>query len=138
MIDKFKSIIQHIIRSNPDDKPLSGINISDQFHPEKPDNIDIEENLNASFLILLAGESHPSYDSAARYFNKMELMPEWKETVVFYRKGLERIDSEISSTHNSDTSFSRSMDDLFTWINDPTNIANQHESVEKDLGGFLF
>ena len=131
MIDTFESIISHVIGFNPDDTPLSGINISDQFHAEKPDNTDIEENLNAAFLILLAGKSHQSYDSAARYFNKMELMPEWKESVVFYRKGIKRIASEISSTYTSDPYFSSSMDALFTWINDPANKANKQESVEK-------
>jgi hypothetical protein len=131
MINKFKTVIKHVIGSDACDNPLSGINIPDQFHPEKPDNINVEENLNASFLILLAGESHSLYENAARYFTKMESMPEWKETVVFYRKGLERIASEISSTYNSDTYFKSSIDDLYTWIDDRANKANQHESVKK-------
>lgn len=131
MIDKFKAIIKHIIGSDPGDTPLSGINISYQFHPEKPDSIDVTENLNSAFLILLSGESHSLYNSASRYFTKMESMPEWKETVSFYRKGLEIVASEISSRCADNKSFNSTLDDLFSWFNDQVNRANRHESIEK-------
>jgi len=130
MIDKFETVIKHIIGSDAADNPLSGINIPDQFHPGKPDNIDVEENLNAAFLILLAGEPHSSHESAARYFTQMEAFPEWKETVDFYRKGLEIVAYEISSGCDN-KSINSKLDDLFSWINDPANIDNRRESIEK-------
>ena len=131
MIDTFQVIIKHIIGSDLQDNPLSGINIPDQFHPDKRGGIDVEENLNAAFLILLAGESHTLHDSAARYFTKMESIPEWKDTINFYRNGLEMVISEISAVCDGDKSFKRSMEDLITWINDPAHAANRNESIEK-------
>ncbi len=137
MVDKFQVIIKHIIGSYTGDTPLSGINIPDQFHPEKPVGIDIEENLNAVFLILLAGESHTFYNSASRYFTKMESVPAWKEIVGFYRKGLEIVADEMSSIYNRDTNFSSSINDLFAWLDEPANKASHHESMEKIMQVFF-
>jgi hypothetical protein len=137
MIDKFQVIIKHIIGSYTGDNLLLGINIPDQFHPERPVSSNIEENLNAAFLILLAGDSHTLYNSASRYFTKMESVPAWKETVGFYRKGLEIVVDEISSIYNSDTNFSSSINDLCVWIDEQANKASHRESIEKIMQVFF-
>ena len=137
MIDKFQVIIRHIIGSYPGDNPLSGINIPDQFHPDKPVRIDVEENLNAAFLILLSGESHPAFNDADSYINTMGSLTEWKTAVDFYKNGLEIIKSEIASIYTSDTNFSSSINDLIVWIDEPAKRANHHESMEKIMQVFF-
>ncbi len=130
MFNTFSLVIKYIIGSQTGENPLCSINIPDQFHPEKPDNIDVEENLNAAFLILLSGESHPLYKDATEYFKKMETRPEWKDIISFYFQGLENITSEISSICGNDTSFYDSMTDLHAWIVHPSHADNHHESAE--------
>ncbi len=112
MIDTFRLVIKYMIGDETVEDPVSGIHISDQFHPEDLHNNNIEESINAAFLILSAGESHSLYDGAARFFTQMESMPEWKETVGFYRKGLELIASEVSGHIEKDSSFYSNMNDL--------------------------
>jgi hypothetical protein len=130
MIDKFSLVIKYIIGNETGVNPLCGINISDQFHPEKPDGIDVEENLNAAFLILLAGKSHPLHLEATGYFRKMETLLEWKDIVGFYLQGLDDITFEISSICNNDKPFCDSLTELYAWINSPVNAAKRNESAE--------
>ncbi|UCH81999.1 MAG: hypothetical protein JSW20_05070 [Nitrospiraceae bacterium] len=137
MLAEFEKIITYIIGTELFDNSLCGVNIPDQFHPENPDGVGVEENLNAAFLIILAGETHPLYREAAEYIRKIEMLPEWKDKAGFYVKGRENIISEISSACDNDPSFAEHLIDLSTWIQDPANAANRQISSEM-IRNFFF
>ena len=75
MKQKFENIVKHIICAEENEGPLSGINAFLQFSPEAKDDPSIARNLNAAFLILLSGESHPLHKQVSVYFNNLRNSP---------------------------------------------------------------
>ena len=63
--------------------------------PEDQDNNVVARNLNAAFLILLAGEHHPNFLSAQDCLDKLTSSSEWKDWEAFYRNGLQLVAAEI-------------------------------------------
>ncbi len=137
MEQKFENIIKHIIGAEENDESLSGINAFLQFSPEEKDDPSIARNLNAAFLILLSGKSHPLHKQVSVYFNDLRNSPSWERTVQFYKEGLELIRQEIADRCNTDGKFKSDLTHLYTWIINPESRKNINATVEKIFSVFF-
>lgn len=62
----------------------------------------VYRNLNAAFLISLAGEGHAQFTKARAYLNKLGTSPEWEVPARFYLNGLELIAAELEQRCRQD------------------------------------
>lgn len=131
MKEKFWAIIGYITGIERGHKALSDINIPEQFQADERDGSAVGRNLNAAFLIALAGESHARYKEAVEYLNHFEAHPSWGEVASFYKSGLSLIHSEIADRYDEDEEFKESFDHLYSWVTEPENLKRHKETVEK-------
>ena len=78
--EKGKEIYQDIIGlliGNDSKDGACGINIVDQFIPGSEDHFSVPRNINAAFLIVLAGENYPKYSAAKEYLEETDVDPVW-------------------------------------------------------------
>jgi hypothetical protein len=96
--EKVKEIFQDIISlliGDGSKEGACGISIVDQFIPVSEEHFSVPRNINAAFLIVLAGEKHPKFSDAKEYLEEMENDPLWSKLVCFYKGGLERMLNEF-------------------------------------------
>ena len=85
-------ILKFLIQSSgANATPVLPVAFSGSF--EDPDTC--LQNLNAAFLILLAGESHPDFSDAQAYLQKIAASPELGDWAKFYQQGVELITTEL-------------------------------------------
>ncbi len=131
MKEKLETIIKYIIGTEKGDKTLSKINIPEQFQPGAEDNNAAAKNLNAGFLIILSGKSHPLYNQALQYLDSLKAHPSWEKAVCFYQDGFELIRSEIADKCSVDDIFKKDLVSLHSWIVKPENRKNRKKTLEK-------
>ena len=98
---------------------------------DKSDRKDLVRSLNASFLILLGGKSHPLFERAVSFLSDFENSSEWGDVVRFYAHGIEHIHAEIESVANENAQFANSLDELQNWVSIPGNLKHRDETIEK-------
>ncbi|MEO1299460.1 MAG: hypothetical protein AAFW75_27530, partial [Cyanobacteria bacterium J06636_16] len=85
-------ILKFLTQSSTADAPILPVVLS-----ETGDEQDIcLQNLNAAFLISLAGESHPDFVAAQTYLDKMVASPDLGDWATFYQHGLTLIADELA------------------------------------------
>ena len=131
MIDKFEAIIQFLTGIDQTSTDLTGIDITKQFNPEINDSVSIARNMNAAFLMMLSGKTHPLYRTAMRYLDSFEDDPEWCNAALFYKQGHSLIDSEISQLCEKNKNLETNIINLSKWIKKPVSSKNQNDTVEK-------
>jgi hypothetical protein len=109
--DRFQTIITRLLGTENGD-PLCGINPAHQFRPGDDDEYSIARNLNAAFLIALAGPPSPDYAEAVSFLNSLRGHPAWGEVAAFYSEGSYHIEDEILNRCGHDRIFSEDLDDL--------------------------
>jgi hypothetical protein len=134
---EFGTIIRHLIGSDKNEKPLARINISGQFCPEDNSDEAIARNLNAAFLVALAGEPHPHYEKAKNYLMSFQSHSSWGTISRFLQTGLEVICSEITNACCADVKFEKRVGQLSAWLADASNLSNRMETLEKVRGVFF-
>lgn len=92
MQNKFETIIKHLIGTPEGILAQTGLDISGQFVPDETSYHDRSRNINAAFLILLSGDSHPMQSVAKAYFSKYSE----DAMVVYYQKVITLIHEEVS------------------------------------------
>lgn len=98
---------------------------------DQSDRADTARSLNASFLILLAGKSHPLFEKAASFLSGFKTSPLWGDAVRFYSRGIERIHTEIGSVANENPQFANRLDELLEWVSIPGHLKHREETIEK-------
>lgn len=79
-----------------------GIDISRQFLTSNIGPLSSPRNMNAAFLIALAGKGHHRYREATAFLEEMEVAPLWSRLAAFYKKGLERLPQEFCESYKKD------------------------------------
>ncbi|MBW1679344.1 MAG: hypothetical protein JRJ08_04250 [Deltaproteobacteria bacterium] len=128
---KFSIIIKHLIGSKSNEESLTRIDVSAQFNPEEKTAPAIARNLNAAFLIALSGKTHPRYEPAQKYLKNLQNNPSWREISIFYQNGLKLVQSEIPNACSTDGKFKKNLDQLHSWVINPSNLSNRNETIEK-------
>jgi len=111
MLEGFRNIIRYLADS-----------IQTGSRSDSNDHYRIIRDINTSFLILLSGNSNPSYKKAGALFERLEKEPSWKAPVGFYRKGISLIESEIRKRIHGDDGFRKAIDKLSSSISTSTDI----------------
>lgn len=97
MIDEFEKVVQRVACPIKGVPSLSGVEPAEQFQPEKGGEKDDCRNINAAFIIILAGDSHPLFKKAESYLKKMTHNEALKSVASFYLEGVKMIHEEIET-----------------------------------------
>ncbi len=101
MATALNSIINFLIQSQSlNAEPILSIELSDLS--EDQDAFTLGQNLNAAFLILLAGERHSEFSQAQIYLEKLATSPEWGDWAIFFLNGVQLITSELAQHFKQD------------------------------------
>ncbi|MEO0866910.1 MAG: hypothetical protein AAFY17_00400 [Cyanobacteria bacterium J06642_11] len=74
------------------------------------------QTLNAAFLILLAGDAHPSYSEAKTCLDKLATSSDWEQTAQFYLKSAELITQELDQVCAQDAELKAKFDAIATTL----------------------
>ena len=74
----------------------------------------ILQTLNAAFLILLAGDAHPSFTEAKTYLDRFSTSPDWEKTAKFYLHSAQLIAQELDHTCEQDAELKANLDQMST------------------------
>ena len=117
------------------ERPLSGYSARDQFNPYEKDAGSAARNINAAFLLSLAGAE--DIDEALLYPDSLREDPSWKDVLDFYSHGRECIMEEIESICRDDRDFRNALDSLYEHITG--NAGNEPVSASvKRIRNFFF
>ena len=130
MNNPFDKIFSFLL-ANDKGGPFAGIDILSQFNPDDRGSAEIARSLNAAFLIVLAGSSHPDHNEASRFLVSSLALPKWKEHAEFYLCAKDQIAAELHASYANDSTFQVNVDDLAHWLNDEKNLHSRHETIEK-------
>ncbi len=130
MKQKLETIIKYLIgdergRASPDTTHISG-----QFREGEEDSGAVARNLNAAFLIALAGETHPLHEKARTYLSTLSSHPSWKTAALFYREGVALIHDEIVNQCYDNEYFEQDLTALSAWLGNPDSTRNTAKTVE--------
>ncbi len=131
MKKKFENIIKHLICTNKEEEPITGIDIAEQFRPEETTREATFRNLNAAFLISLCGSSHQFYSEAEHFLKDLKKQPAWKDAIDFFSRCRSLIIEEIEERCTKDRDFRENLDQLCLWVKDPRNLNNRTETIKK-------
>jgi len=112
--EKFEAVICSLIMNNKGET-LSELDVSEQFCPDRTDDISVAGNLNAAFLIFLSGERHPLYRDAENYLIEMQGSSKWAGSAAFYLRGRDILIDEINRMSCEDKKFRFKLDDMSLW-----------------------
>ena len=102
MFDQFRFILRSLLQLASQEDPFILKVTPAFFRNLDDDQINITRALNAAFIISLAGESHPAYEEASAFLQRMTTSPDWEGITSFYLKGILLIEEEIDSVfHNN-------------------------------------
>jgi hypothetical protein len=94
-------VIRFLIQPQPrNTAPILPVGLSNLSDDGDTDTLG--RNLNAAFLILLAGERHPEFSQAQAYLDKHATSPEWGSWAGFYLDGVQRIVTELDQQCRQD------------------------------------
>ena len=131
MKEKLEAILGCLIGANPDEEPVTGIRIAEQFQTHETDSKSTLRNLNAAFLISLCGRSHPLHSQAEYFIKDLEKHSNWGSTVEFYQKGIPLVRAEIEERCAKHENFRKNMVQLYHWIKDSKNLSALMEGINK-------
>ena len=97
----------------------------------EPDSGHVAQSLNAAFLILLQGASHPAYAKAGEYLEAAKGSPDWGGAARFYAEGAGLVDKEVSEARRDDPGFAGRLERLTGWAADPRNLSDRRRSAEE-------
>ncbi len=91
----------------------------------------VARTLNAAFLILLQGPSHPAYAAANDHLEAAKRDPDWGEAARFYVEGAALVAKEIAEARRGDPGLARRLDRLSGWVAEPRNLADRRTTAEE-------
>lgn len=79
---------------------------------DEQDATSLLQSLNAAFLIVLAGETHPSFANAQTYLDKLSTSPDWGKAAKFYAHSAQLVAQELDQVCEQDTALKTSLDQM--------------------------
>ncbi|MFG6098871.1 hypothetical protein SPB21_26735 [Leptothoe sp. ISB3NOV94-8A] len=74
------------------------------------------QSLNAAFLMVLAGETHPSFSNAQTYLEKLSTSPEWGKAAKFYIQSAQLIAQELEQVCEKDADLKSKLEYVATTL----------------------
>ncbi|MEM7797421.1 MAG: hypothetical protein AAF579_23560, partial [Cyanobacteria bacterium P01_C01_bin.118] len=82
------------------------------------DSTTVLQSLNAAFLMVLAGESHPSFSQAQTYLDKLSASPDWGKAANFYTQAVQLITQELEQACEQDAQMQTRLEQMTTQLKD--------------------
>lgn len=114
--EKFQYVVGRMIGTEEGRPGLTGLAAGDQFRPEENDPEQVAQNLNAAFLIALAGPGHHLYSPALQCLDLYRQDPEWGLVVSFLNNSLFQVEEEVRDRCSGDRLFAEDLDSLVVWL----------------------
>ncbi|MEA5466147.1 hypothetical protein [Leptothoe sp. PORK10 BA2] len=76
------------------------------------------QTLNAAFLVVLAGETHPSFATAQTYLDKLSTSPDWGKAAKFYAHSAQLITQELAQACAQDAELNAKLDQMAATLAD--------------------
>jgi len=97
----------------------------------EPGSGGVAQTLNAAFLILLQGASHPACEKAREFLEAAKMDSDWAEPAKFYSEGAGLVEKEVSETRRNDPGFASRLERLSGWAADRRNLADRRRAAEE-------
>ena len=97
MYINFQIIVRHLLQLINQADPIILDQVPRLFDDPDADPADILRAFNLAFLILLAGEEHPSYQEAHQILHSLSHLEDWGELAGFFLNGQHSIRQEIGA-----------------------------------------
>jgi len=110
--DPFESICYQLFKPQVNVDAVSILDPSDQLEAAPHEPADVARQLNAAFLILLAGQKHPAYNTAHAKLNHLADSSDWSSVARFYLTAIDHIRHEIRNVISQDQDFADRMKNL--------------------------
>ena len=112
LYDPFESICYQLFKPQDNVDAVSILDPSDQLEAAPHEPADVARQLNAAFLILLAGQKHPAYNTAHAKLNHLADSSDWSSVARFYLTAIDHIRLEIRNVISQDQDFADRMKNL--------------------------
>ncbi|ESA35827.1 hypothetical protein N836_09880 [Leptolyngbya sp. Heron Island J] len=93
------------------------------------------QSLNAAFLIILAGEAHPSFTEAQTYLDKLSTSPDWGKAAKFYAQSAQLISQELEQVCEQDAELKAKLEQMAATLE---GAAGDEVAVANALWSVLF
>ncbi|MBX2862437.1 MAG: hypothetical protein KTR27_02705 [Leptolyngbyaceae cyanobacterium MAG.088] len=93
------------------------------------------QSLNAAFLIILAGEAHPSFAEAQTYLEKLSTSPDWGKAAKFYTHSAQLIAQELEQACAKDAELTSKLDQMASTL---TGTAGDTVAAANSVWSVLF
>jgi hypothetical protein len=127
MNQKFQNILEKLFSSGENQSDAVLLDPVPQFNKNISENKDMARQINAAFLIELAGDNHPKYSDAVSCLNQFIDEVEWKEVVHFYKMGRERIAREMAEALKVYPKVARELTGLWGFLSEKKGEINHDE-----------
>lgn len=88
-------------------------------------------SLNAAFLIVLQGPSHPDHARAREFLEAAKGSSDWGEAARFYLEGAGLVAEEVDEVRRGHPGFAARLERLSVWAADPRNLADRRGAAEQ-------
>ena len=105
MNKQLTAIFAELFSPGSSGSPAAIFDAAELFDAEKSDPAGIPACLNAAFLIMLSGQSHPLYLEAGEYIARIKESAGWSDVAVFYAQAVGLIHQEIDDLSEKDNTF---------------------------------
>jgi len=102
MFEHFESICYHLFSPTREVGPLPVFNPAEQLADESKEPAGIARQLNAAFLILLAGSKHPQFKKSQAALHRAAQSGQWSPVAQFYLSAKDRIRHELENSAAKD------------------------------------
>jgi len=112
LYDPFESICYQLFKPQDNVDAVSILDPTDQLEATPHEPADVARQMNAAFLILIAGQKHPAYNTAHAKLNHLADSSEWSTVARFYLAAKDHIRHEIRNVTSQDQDFADRMKNL--------------------------
>ena len=114
--EKFQYTVSRLIGSNGDRPGFTRLSAGSQLDGDDEGPVSAARNLNASFLIALAGPGHAKYAEAIKCIDDHLTHPQWDGLAEFFRVGLFLVEEEVRKRLSEDRTLAEDLDSLVVWL----------------------
>ena len=131
MFEHFESICYHLFSPTGKADPLPVFNPAQQFTDASNEPAGIPRQLNAAFLILLAGNKHLLFEKAQAVLHRATHSDEWSPVAQFYLSAKDRIRHELENTAAKDPDLADRIKNLSRILETADQYSNASQITEE-------
>ncbi|MFC1882103.1 hypothetical protein ACFL2S_11480 [Thermodesulfobacteriota bacterium] len=131
MFEHFESICYHLFSPTGKADPLPVFNPAQQFTDASNEPAGIARQLNAAFLILLAGNKHLLFEKARAVLHRATHSDKWSPVAQFYLSAKDRIRHELENTAAKDPDLADRIKNLSRILETADQYSNASQITEE-------